>query len=132
MALSPTSKIENNDSEVFSYEKKVNAGSNVSYPKNTDSFGPNKYIQTHAIDVPAIQKYGRTDAMWIHGGRSQTVLQWTDGCVRVFDSSMLSMQNSITEMTRAANGITRRDLLFIARANLIAKIQNVQVPIVIP
>ena len=72
--------------------------------KNTDSFGPNKYIQTHAIDVPAIQKYGRTDAMWIHGGRSQTVLQWTDGCVRVFDSSMLSMQNSITEMTRAANG----------------------------
>lgn len=32
MALSPTSKIENNDSEVFSYEKKVNAGSNVSYP----------------------------------------------------------------------------------------------------
>lgn len=42
--------------------------------------------------------------MWIHGGRSQTVLQWTDGCVRVFDSSMLSMQNSITEMTRAANG----------------------------
>ena len=34
MALSPTSKIENNDSEVFSYEKKVNAGSNVSYPNS--------------------------------------------------------------------------------------------------
>ena len=29
MALSPTSKIENNDSEVFSYEKKVNAGSDI-------------------------------------------------------------------------------------------------------
>lgn len=64
----------------------------------------NYLSNVYAIDVPAIQKYGRTDAMWIHGGRSQTVLQWTDGCVRVFDSSMLSMQNSITEMTRAANG----------------------------
>ena len=72
--------------------------------KNTTSFGPNKYIRTFAVDVPAIQKYNRTDAMWIHGGRSQTTLQWTEGCVRVFDKSMLSMQKSITSMTRAENG----------------------------
>lgn len=71
---------------------------------NTESFGPNKYIKTFAVNVPAIQKYGRTDAMWIHGGRSQTTLQWTDGCVRVFNDSMLSMQNSITEMSKAENG----------------------------
>ena len=72
--------------------------------KNTTSFGPNKYIRTFAVDVPAIQKYNRTDAMWIHGARSQTTLQWTEGCVRVFDKSMLSMQKSITSMTRAENG----------------------------
>ena len=55
-------------------------------------------------NVPAIQQYGRDDAMWIHGGRSQETLQWTEGCVRVFDSSMLSMQNSSTIMTSSSNG----------------------------
>lgn len=71
---------------------------------NPDKYGPNKCVDTTAVDVPCINNNVRNDGMWIHGGRTQTKLQPTEGCVRVFDADMLRIQKSIESMTTAANG----------------------------
>lgn len=72
--------------------------------ENPTSYGPYKCVDADAVNVPCINNGVRKNGMWIHGGRSQTKLQPTEGCVRVFDADMLDIQNSIETMTRAENG----------------------------
>ncbi|MDR2356580.1 MAG: L,D-transpeptidase [Oscillospiraceae bacterium] len=70
---------------------------------DTGAYGTNKYINMSGATgnsyVPP------RSGIWIHGGRSQTTLAATYGCVRVFNANMLTLTtNNIDVMTQTANG----------------------------
>lgn len=62
---------------------------------DTNKYGPYKVIQMTGI-AGKIATYSYRSGIWIHGGRDQTALQSTNGCVRVFNSAQLNLQNAIT------------------------------------
>jgi|GEM_PF-1046516 len=75
----------------------------VLYPasSDTDAYGPYKRVLLTAM--PGHPYSNRTEIM-IHGGRSQTALQPTHGCIRVFNSDQLLIQNKLETLMLPANG----------------------------
>jgi len=69
---------------------------------NTTSYGPYKVVRLYGDNNPLVPS--KRDGIWIHGGQSQTSLSATYGCVRVFNSDQLRIENSITSMCYAVNG----------------------------
>ena len=65
---------------------------------DTQAYGPYKVIMMNGI-AGNIYNYRNTrSSIWIHGGRSQEVLQPTNGCVRVFNNYQEELQNDITAL----------------------------------
>jgi hypothetical protein len=70
---------------------------------NTDAYGPNRVVIMNGATgnsyVPP------RSGIWIHGGRSQTTLQPTNGCVRIFNAAQYTLTtDTIDVMTTTANG----------------------------
>jgi len=68
---------------------------------DTAAYGPHKVVML--VAKPGHSYSNRTD-IYIHGGRSQTALAATNGCVRVFNSDQKIIQDTLTSMMSAANG----------------------------
>lgn len=68
---------------------------------DTAAYGPYKVVKLTGKNNAYVPP---RSGIWIHGGRSQTTLQPTNGCVRVFNADQLKIQDKITTMTSAANG----------------------------
>ncbi len=65
------------------------------YP--TESYGPYKVVAMTGVSGN-IALYSHRSGIGIHGGRSQETLQATNGCIRVFNSAQLTLQNTITSL----------------------------------
>ncbi len=63
---------------------------------DTAAYGPYMVIKTQGISGFITQT--PRSGIWVHGGRSQTTLQPTYGCVRIFNAQQLSLQTTITEL----------------------------------
>lgn len=87
------------------FEGNTPVGNNygVLYPASSDTgaYGPYKRVLLTAM--PGHPYPDRTEIM-IHGGRSQATLQPTRGCIRVFNSDQLAIQNKLENMMLSANG----------------------------
>jgi hypothetical protein len=70
----------------------------------SDSYGPNKVVMMTGgsgnVYVPP------RSGIWIHGGRDQSTLTPTYGCVRAFDRDMLSLSNHITALVNSGHSST--------------------------
>ena len=75
----------------------------VLYPvsSDTDAYGPYKRVLLTAMPS---HPYSNRPEIMIHGGRSQTSLQPTHGCIRVFNSDQLLIQNKLETLMLPANG----------------------------
>lgn len=87
------------------FEGNTPVGNNygVLYPASSDTgaYGPYKRVLLTAM--PGHPYPDRKEIM-IHGGRSQTTLEPTLGCIRVFNSDQLAIQNKLENMMLPANG----------------------------
>lgn len=60
---------------------------------NTDSYGPYQVVKLYGGDCSSTRS-----GIWIHGGRSQTTLSATNGCVRIFNADQKKLAENITKL----------------------------------
>lgn len=71
------------------------------HTKSDIEMGPWKIVQLTAM---AGHPYPSRTEICIHGGRSQTTLSATNGCVRVFNADQKRIQDTLTNLMLPANG----------------------------
>ncbi|WP_313233801.1 L,D-transpeptidase [Tissierella praeacuta] len=72
---------------------------------DTAAYGPYKVVVMEGDNNYYVPRY--RDGIWIHGGRSQSTLQPTNGCVRIFNTDQKKLQDNITDLTKPSNGHNR-------------------------
>lgn len=70
-------------------------------------YGPYQVVMTEGIAGNIYEYKDKRSGIWIHGGRDQSVLQPTNGCVRVFEVDQYSIQEILTSLTTSGGHNTR-------------------------
>ena len=73
---------------------------------DTEAYGPYKFVKMEGYAGQIVEECSARSGILIHGGRSQEVLEPTDGCIRVFNSVQLAIQNAIQDLVNSGHQST--------------------------
>lgn len=68
---------------------------------DNEVYGPYKVVK---LVAKSGHPYPNRTGIWIHGGRNQTSLTVTNGCIRVFNSDQKIIQDTLTSLMSSTNG----------------------------
>ena len=82
---------------------------------DSETYGPYKFVKMTGYAGQIVNECSARSGILIHGGRSQSTLQPTDGCIRVFNDVQSGIQEEIERLT--SNGYNTTGYVFVTESS---------------